>query len=122
MGTEKLGVDDTRGTRLLSQLTDSATKFGKTIELKDTRRSTGHDKDAGEGATAVVIHLLTLLACSMVMEGATKKGNVQNIGCRHRLQGHSMAERVNVFETAVFDMKSAGLTVELSTWVGTSWR
>ena len=114
MRTEKFDVDVSRGARLLSKLTGSAKKLGETNELKETRQSIGHDKDAREGATAVLIHLLTLLACSMGMEGAAKKGNVQIFGCRHRLHGQSMAERFNVFETAVPDMQSADLTVELS--------
>ena len=54
MGNEKLDVDVSRGARLLSQLIVSAKKFGKPIELQDTRRFTGHDKDAREGLMAGV--------------------------------------------------------------------
>ena len=39
--TEKLGVDFSRGARLLSRLTGSARKYAETTELDQTRRSTG---------------------------------------------------------------------------------
>ena len=83
MGNEKLDVDVSRGARLLSQLIVSAKKFGKPIELQDTRRSTGHDKDAREGLMAGVkrsAYFPWLLRWELYKEG---EGRVQEFCCRH---------------------------------------
>ena len=71
--TGKLHVDFSHGARLLSSLTVSA----ETIELDQTRRSTGAFKDTRDGMTAGVKHLLRSLERAMGMEDATKKGQVQ---------------------------------------------
>ena len=42
--TEKLDVDFSHGTRLLSRLTGSARKYAETIDLDQIRRSMGADK------------------------------------------------------------------------------
>ena len=112
--TEKLDVDFSHGARLLSHLTGSARKNAETIELEQIRRSTGADKDTREGMTAGVKHLLRSLARAMGMEDATKKGQVQEFFYKklQRRPGQPMAERVNVSEKAVLDMKAGGLNVE----------
>ena len=120
MGTEKLDVDHSRGARFLSQLIVSAKKCGKTIELQDTRRSTGHDKDAREGVMADVKNLFASLARSV--GGAAKKESAQKFCWRHRGQGQTMAEWVNVFDNAVLDMNIAGSLWSCQTLVGISSR
>ena len=81
--TEKLDVDFSHGAQLLTRLTDSARKHAETIELDQTRRSTGADKDTREGMTASVEHLLRSLERAMGMEEATKKGQVQEFFSRN---------------------------------------
>ena len=100
--TEKLDVDFSHGARLLSRLTGSAKKYAETIELDQIRRATGADKDTREGMTAGVKHLLRWLERAMVVEDATKKGQVQEFFYKklQRCPGQPMAEWVNVFERA----------------------
>ena len=100
--TEKLDVDFSHGARLLSRLTGSAKKYAETIELDQIRRSTGADKDTRDGMTAGVKHLLRWLERAMVVEDATKKGQVQVFFYKklQRCPGQPMAEWVNVFERA----------------------
>ena len=75
--TAKLDVDISHGARLQSRLTGSAKKFAETIDPEQFRRSMGADKDTREGTTASVKHLLRSLEQAMEVEGATKKGQVQ---------------------------------------------
>ena len=113
--TEKLDVDFSHGTRLLSRLTSSARRYAETIELDTIRRSTGAAKDTREGMVAAGKYLLKSLERAMGMEDATKKGQVQEFFRRNlqRRPGQPHGEWVNAFEKAVLDMKAEGLNVEL---------
>ena len=91
--TENLDVDCSHGARLTSRLTGSAKKYAETIELDQTRRSTGADKDTREGMIACVKHLLKSLKRPMGMEEVNKE--------LQRRPGQPMAECVNVLEKAV---------------------
>ena len=111
----KLDVAFSHGARLLSRLTGSARKYAETIELDKVRCSTGENKDIREGMVAGVKYLLKPLDRAMGMEDAPKKGHVQEFFYKEpqRRPGQPVAERVNVFEKAVLDMKAKGLNVEL---------
>ena len=100
---------------MLSRLTGLARKYAETIELDTIRRSTGADKDTGDGMVTGAKYLRNSLERAMGMENATKKGQVQEFFYKklQRRPGRPMAEWVNVFEKAVLDMKAEGLNVEL---------
>ena len=113
--TEKLDVDFSHGARSLSRWTGSAWKYAETIELDQIRRSAGTDKDTCERMTEGAKYLLRSIESAMGIEDATKKGQAQEFFYKklQRRPGQPMAERVNVFEKAVLDMKAEGLNVEL---------
>ena len=92
--TEKLDVDFSHGTRLLSRLTGSDRKYAQTVELDTIRRSTSENKDTREGMVAGVKYLLKSLERAMGMEDATKKGQVQEFFYKklQRRPGQPMAE------------------------------
>ena len=69
--TEKLDVDLSHRSRLLSRWTGSARKYAETIELDTIRRSSGADKDTREGMVTGVKYQLKSLERAMGMEDAT---------------------------------------------------
>ena len=126
-----LDREASHGARLLSRLTGSARKCAETIELDQIRRSTDANKDTREGMIAGVKYLLKSLERAMGVEDATKKEQVQEFSYKkfQRRPGQPMAEWVNVFETAVLDVKAERLIVEfksmgwhLSTRTVQPWR
>ena len=113
--TEKLDEDFSHGARLLSRLTNSSRKHDKTIEREQIRRSTGADKDSREGMIAGVKTCGGHSREPWEWRTPRRKDMSRSFFTRRskRRPGQPMAERVNVLEKAVLDMKAGRLNVEL---------